>query len=108
MVQGLLGLVGLGHPLLQCLAGGEFRQSRFRDLDGLARLRVAAGPGRPVLRLEHPETRQLQLVALGKGGADEIQQGIQGLGDIDLGLAGLVGEGGNQFGFIHRGDRRKG
>ena len=104
LVQGLLGLVGLGHPLLQCLAGGEFRRSRFRDLDGLARLRVAADPCRPVLGLEYPEPRQLQLLALGKCGAYDVQQGIQGFGDSGLGLVGLVGNGSDQFGFIHRGN----
>ena len=54
---------------------------------------------------EYPESRQLQLVALGQGGADDVQQGIQSFGDIGFGLAGLVGDGGNPFGFIHRGDR---
>jgi hypothetical protein len=105
MVQGLLGLVGRSHPVLQRLAGGEFGHGRCRDVDGLARLRVAAGPRFPVLGREDPESRQLQLVAVGQGGTDDVQQGIQGFDDIGFGLAGLVGDGGNQFGFIHRGDR---
>jgi hypothetical protein len=100
--------MSFGHTVLEGLAGTELRKHRGGDVEGGARLGIAAGPGRPVLGFEGAEAHQLELVACGQCAANSVEQGIQDLSDLGLGLVGLFSEAINEFCFIHGGSAEGG
>jgi hypothetical protein len=79
------------HSVLQHLGRLEDQLLGRGDLDGFTGRRVAAGAGRLGLNLELAETGQGDFLALGRGVADSVEEGIdQGLG---LGLGDAAGGG---------------
>src|SRR5690606_9224563 len=89
------------YSVLQRLASLEGRIVGGSDRDGVTGLRVAAGTGGALAHLEGTEANQRHRVALLQRLGDRADHRIHGAGGLSLGEVGYLGDGFNQFGFIH-------
>src|SRR5579863_7843318 len=93
--------LALVDGVLERLASRELDGLRGRDLDGLARLRVAAGACCTLARAEAAEANQLNRVALRHCLLDHFEQRVQRFAGLSLAGARLSSDGVDQFLFVH-------
>src|SRR5262249_10323133 len=94
-------LRGAQHAVLEHLRDREADLASSRDLDRLARLRIAAHAGLHLAQAENPETRDLQGLALLDRLARGVHQGQQHLVRLLLRDVGRFSELSEKFRFRH-------
>ena len=91
----------LVHRVLELLAGLEHGALAGGDLHGLLGGGVDALVRGALLHLEGAKAHQRDLLALGQGLGDAVENGRDDLVGILAGQAALLGHGGDEFSFIH-------
>src|SRR5690348_8630870 len=99
--QGARESVGSVQRILERLAGLERRDLGRLDLDVLAGARVAARAGGTLADHEGAEADQRHVVTLLQRLLDDLRGGVERAARIGLGEIGVVGDGVDQFCFVH-------
>ena len=86
---------------LELSAGRELRSLAGRDLDLIARARIAARAFGTFGNTEGTEAAQRNFFALGTRFNNGFDEGIDDLAGVGLGDTGLGGDGINKFGLVH-------
>ena len=92
------------HGFLEVGGGGEADDAAGRNLDFLARVRVAADAGGAFGGAEGAEADETDVFALGDGFDDDFSVGVDEGGHVVLGEAGLRLKGVDKFGLVHLND----
>jgi len=87
--------------VLEALAGLELRLLRGRDLDFLAGARVAADTGFALGDMEVAEADDADFLLGLQRTCDGFEYGVNGLGSVRLGKAGVLGDFGNEIVLVH-------